>query len=53
MNTYSYLSSDPGENENNKNDFWECFKNQQCRWDHFQASEGDYSESDTGPYCLR
>ena len=31
-----------------ENDFQECFKNWQRRWDHCQASEGDYSEGDAG-----
>ena len=34
----------PGEN-----DFQECFKNWQRRWDRCQASEGDYFEGDVGP----
>ena len=32
-----------------ENDFQECFKNWQRRWDRCQASEGDYFEDDTGP----
>jgi histone-lysine N-methyltransferase SETMAR len=32
-----------------ENDFQKCFKNWQRLWDHSQASEGDYFESDTGP----
>ena len=32
-----------------ENDFEECLKNWQCRWDRCQASEGDCSESDAGP----
>jgi len=36
-----------------KNDFQECFKNWQRRWDRCQASEGDYFEGNAGPYCLR
>ena len=32
-----------------ENDFQECFKNWQCRWDHCQALEGDYFERDAGP----
>jgi len=32
-----------------ENDFQECFKNWQCRWDCCQASEGDYFEGDAGP----
>ena len=32
-----------------ENDFQECFKNWQHRWDCFQASEGDYFEGDAGP----
>ena len=32
-----------------ENDFQECFKNRQRRWDHCQASEGDYFEGDAGP----
>ena len=32
-----------------ENDFQECFKNWQRRWDHCQASEGDYFEGDAGP----
>ena len=32
-----------------ENDFQECFKNWQRRWDRCQASEGDYFESDAGP----
>jgi hypothetical protein len=35
-----------------ENDFQECFRNWQRRWDHCQASEGDYIEDDTGQYCL-
>jgi hypothetical protein len=31
------------------NDFHECFKNWQRRWDRCQASEGKYSEGDAGP----
>jgi hypothetical protein len=29
-------------------DFQECFKYWQRRWDHCQASEGDYFEGDAG-----
>jgi len=32
-----------------ENDFQECFKNWQRRWDHCQASEGDCSEGDASP----
>jgi hypothetical protein len=32
-----------------ENDFQECFKNWQRRWDHCQASEGDYFEGDASP----
>ena len=32
-----------------ENDFQECFKNWQRRWDHYQASKGDYFEGDAGP----
>jgi len=32
-----------------ENDFQECFKNQERRWDHCQASEWDYFEGDAGP----
>jgi len=32
-----------------ENDFQECFKNRQRRWDPCQASEGNYSEGDAGP----
>ena len=32
-----------------ENDFQECFKNWQRRWDCCQASEGDYFEGDDGP----
>ena len=32
-----------------ENDFQECFKNWQRRWDRCQASEGDYFEGDTSP----
>ena len=32
-----------------ENDFQECFKNWQRRWDRCQASEGDYFEGDAGP----
>ena len=32
-----------------ENDFQECFKNWQRRWDHCQASDGDYFEGDAGP----
>ena len=32
-----------------ENDFQECFKNWQLRWDLCQASEGDYFEGDVGP----
>jgi hypothetical protein len=32
-----------------ENDFQECFKIWQCRWDHCQASEGNYFEGDAGP----
>jgi len=31
-----------------ENDFQECFKNWQHRWDNCQASEGDYLEGDAG-----
>ena len=31
------------------NNFQECFKNWQRRWDRCQASEGDYFEGDAGP----
>jgi len=36
-----------------ENDFQECFKNWQSRWDCCEASEGDYFEGDAYPYCLR
>jgi len=32
-----------------ENDFQECFKNWQRRWDRCQASEWDYSEGDARP----
>jgi len=32
-----------------ENDFQECFKNWQRRWDRCQTSEGDYFEGDAGP----
>ena len=32
-----------------ENDFPECFKNLQRRWDRCQASEGDYFEGGVGP----
>ena len=32
-----------------ENDFQECFKNWQRRWDRCQASEGGYFEGDAGP----
>ena len=32
-----------------ENDFQECFKNWQRRWDRCQASEGDYFKGDAGP----
>ena len=32
-----------------ENDFQECFKNWQHRWDRCQASEGVYFEGDAGP----
>jgi hypothetical protein len=32
-----------------ENDFQECFKNWQRRWDRYQASEGNYFEGDAGP----
>jgi len=32
-----------------ENDFQECFKNWQRRWDGCQASQWDYFEGDTGP----
>jgi len=32
-----------------ENDFQECFKNWQRRWDLCQASEWDYFEGDAGP----
>jgi len=32
-----------------ENDFQECLKNWQRRWDRCQASEGDYFEGDAGP----
>ena len=32
-----------------ENDFQECFKNWQPRWDRCEASEGDYFEGDAGP----
>jgi hypothetical protein len=32
-----------------ENDFQECFKNWQRRWDRCQASEGNYIEGDAGP----
>jgi len=32
-----------------ENDFQECLKNWQHRWDRCQASEGDYFEGDAGP----
>ena len=32
-----------------ENDFQECFKNWQRRWDRCQVSEGDYFEGDAGP----
>ena len=31
-----------------ENDFQECLKNWQRRWDRCQASEGDYFEGDAG-----
>ena len=31
-----------------KNDFQECFKNWQHRWDRCQTSEWDYFEGDAG-----
>ena len=31
------------------NDFQECFKTWQRRWDRCQASEWDYFEGDVGP----
>jgi hypothetical protein len=32
-----------------ENDFQECFKKWQRRWDHCQASERNYFEGDAGP----
>ena len=32
-----------------ENDFQECFRNWQRRWDRCQASEGDYFEGDASP----
>ena len=32
-----------------ENDFQECFKNLQHRWDRCQASDGDYFEGDADP----
>ena len=32
-----------------ENDFQECFKNWQHRWEHCQVSEGDYFEGDASP----
>jgi hypothetical protein len=32
-----------------ENDFQECFKNWPRRWDHCQASEGNYFEGDVSP----
>jgi len=32
-----------------ENDFQECFKIWQCRWDHCQSSEGDYFEGGASP----
>jgi len=32
-----------------KNDFQECFKNWQRRWDHCQVQEGDYFEGNACP----
>jgi hypothetical protein len=32
-----------------ENDFQECLKNWQSRWDRCQASEGNYFEGDAGP----
>jgi hypothetical protein len=32
-----------------ENDFQECFKNWQRRWDRCQASEGNYFEGDGSP----
>ena len=32
-----------------ENDFQECFKNWQRRWDRCQVSERDYFEGDAGP----
>jgi hypothetical protein len=32
-----------------ENYFQECLKNWQRRWDHCQASEGNYCEGDAGP----
>jgi len=32
-----------------ENDFQECFKNWQRRWDRCEAPEGDYFEDDAGP----
>ena len=40
-------------NKLRENDFQECFKNLQRRWDRCQASEGEYLEGDAGPKCLR
>jgi len=36
-----------------ENDFQQCFKNWQRRWDGCQASEGDYFEGDASPKYLR
>jgi len=32
-----------------ENDFQECFKTWQSRWEHCEASERDYVEGDAGP----
>ena len=36
-------------NKLRENDFQECFKNWQRRWDRCQASEGEYFEGDAAP----
>jgi len=36
-----------------ENDYQECFKNWQRRWDRCQAPEGDYFEGDARPECRR
>jgi len=36
-------------NTRRENDFQECLKDWQRRWDRFRAWEGDYFEGDAGP----